>query len=131
MSNPHDRDEKLLAGAFHDDWIGGSAAEFARAAAALARRRRTLRRAMAVTTVAAAAIAAVFVALRPPPASLTPAPDPTTVTTLPRPAYELISDDELLSRVHDLPMLVVRKPDGTKQITLLTPPPAEEPPRGE
>jgi hypothetical protein len=111
-----DRDADLLAGAFHDDWTGGPMAEFARRAAAHARRRRARRQLLVAASAAAAMAVASFLAAHRQ-ASRTPtfARDPVAA----KPAYEIISDEQLVATLKDRSLLIVKKPDGTNQITLL------------
>jgi hypothetical protein len=111
------RGAKLLAGAFHDDWAGGPTAEFARAAAAHARRRRTVRRTLATAGATAVLAVAGFVALQRAPVPALPAPP-----VAKPPAYEVISDTQLLAALKDSPVLLVKKPDGTREITMLEAP---------
>ncbi|HUR60518.1 MAG TPA: hypothetical protein VM029_22550 [Opitutaceae bacterium] len=117
MNNRDDKNAKLLAETFHDDWTAGPASGFARAAAAHARRRRNVRRTVSAAT-AAAALAAIALLTRhevaPPARNVAPAPAPIVAI-----AYEILSDDELLARVHNQPLLVVKKLDGTREITVL------------
>ena len=114
MNNRADHREKLLAEVFHDDWETGPASRFARAAAASARHRR-LRRTLGAAAVTTGVVAVLtFVALRrpvPPPA----APSHPTAAR----GYDIISDDELLARLPNLPVLVLPQPDGGKKIVLL------------
>jgi hypothetical protein len=126
MNDRNDKDAKLLAGAFHDDWADGPAAAFARAAAASARRRRAAHRTLRGATVAAALGAVAFVALRQPPA---PAPLRTVTSPPVARSYEIISDDELLAQLRDRPLLMVKKENGEKEFVLLAP--EEEPPHGD
>lgn len=126
MSNRPDNDVKLLAEAFHDDWVGGLAADFARAAAAHARARRRARRTFAALGAAAAAALLVFSTSRP----VAPAPEvaaalpshriATTAMTMPSArGYEVISDEELLAHLREQPVFVLKKEDGTREIVLL------------
>jgi hypothetical protein len=126
MNNRPDRDSKLLTGAFHDDWADGPAAGFARVAAAHVRRRRALRRTVVVASAAAAAFVATFVARQSP-----RAPALSRITPAPKAVYEIISDDELIAQLRDRPLLVVRKPDGTKEIRLIEESATADPTRGE
>ncbi len=114
MNNPRDKNEKLLAELFHADWSDGPAADFARRAAAHARRRHQLRSVVAAGATAALAvlIALTFTRPRSAPPVVVPLPAPA-------PAYEIISDAELLAQLHDRPLLVVQKQNGTKDFILL------------
>lgn len=115
--NKHDPNrEKLLAELFHGDWAGGEAEGFARRAAAHARRRRGIRR----IVIASAGMAAVAVALL---VALSQRPAPTLTVSAPSrvaaPAYEIISDEELLFQLRDQPLLVVRRENGAREFVLL------------
>jgi hypothetical protein len=114
MNNPPDDRTRLLAEMLHGDWTSGPAAEMARRAAAHARLRRTVRRsAVAAGVVAAIAVTLFFSPRRP---ALAPA---SVVTTAAKPAYEIISDEELLATLRDRPLLVLPQENGTKKIVLL------------
>ena len=116
MNDEHAPRAKLVAELFHQDWATGPAAGYALAAAALARRRRFIRRVL--TTAGAAtgvAAALVFVFLHHP-----VVPKPATIVVRPAlPAYEIISDDELLGRLNDRPLLVVQRETGPTEFVLL------------
>lgn len=115
MNKRSDQREKLLAETFHGEWEEGPSAGFARAAAAHARRQRALRRTLAASGIAAAAVTtAMLLAPRHPPA----ASHETSVAKI-APAYEIISDDELLATVKDQPLLVVRGENGRREFVLL------------
>ena len=61
---------------------------------------------------------AVFVARqRPEPSAVPDVGTPKAVTQ--GRGYEIMSDDELLTQVHDQPLLVMIKEDGTRQIIVL------------
>jgi hypothetical protein len=112
MNSRRDRETRLLAGVFHDEWMEGVPANFARLAAAHARRRRRLRvlaLGSASLTVATALALAFFSAHANRPA---PAPRPAK-------GYAIISDDQLLSELRDRPLLVVKKENGTREFVLL------------
>lgn len=116
MNNRRHRDEKLLAELFHDDWSNGPAAKFARRAAAHARARRRIRSAAAVAGAAGAVLILALV--------FTHRPTPSPVVALkpnPPAGYEIISDAELLAQLHDRPLLVLEKQNGTKEFVLLSP----------
>ena len=117
MNKKHEQSEKLLAETFHDDWAEGSAATFALQAAALARRRRRFRHAVVASSVVASMAAALLVSLhrRPVPAPAPMAP----LSAAPAPAYEIISDEELLAQLRDRPLLVLNKQDGGREFVLL------------
>ncbi|HEX2855046.1 MAG TPA: hypothetical protein VHO24_17560 [Opitutaceae bacterium] len=110
----HER-EKLLAETFHGEWLEGPAATFAQQAARLARQRRRQRRAFLTFAMAAGAAAALLVSLRHPLART----ETTTSTPHSTPAYEIISDEELLAQLHDRPLLVMRGENGAKEFVLL------------
>ena len=115
MTKKREQQEKLLAETFHGDWSEGASAGFARTAAAAARRRHRTRRALVASGAAAGMAAAVLVSLF----HRTNAPIEKFPTTKTRPAYEIISDDELIARVQDRPLLVLPQENGTKQIVML------------
>lgn len=134
MNDDQDRRARLLAETFHEDWATGAAAGFARAAAASARRRRRMRSALTVSGIAAAAAITGLIANRPP-ATFTPTPSvvakapprPITAAIAPAaPAYEIISDEELMDRIPDLPLLIENDGHGGKRYTVLDPAPAGE-----
>ena len=115
MSKKHDQREKLLAELFCDDWAGGPAGGFARVAAAAARRRRHLRQTLLGAS-ATVIIAAIFVST-----GVRHAGTVAATVTPPKsaPAYEILSDDELLVALRDRPLLVVRRENGTREFVLL------------
>lgn len=107
--------EKLLAELFQGDWAEGPAGGFARAAAAHARRRRRLRRGLTgAGAVAAVASLLVFGSIRRGGPGAEPLSHSARTAT-----YDVISDEELLTRMHDRPVLVLPQQDGTKKIVLL------------
>src|SRR5438132_1576136 len=113
MSETHDREAKLIAETFHADWSSGRPAEFARAAAAHARRRHVVRRTVATAAACAAiALVGIVTTLRKTPASA-PAPRPPSFASVH--GYEIISDAELLSQLHDRPLLVVKNENGARE----------------
>lgn len=120
MNKPADKKTKLLAETFHEEWTSGAPAAFARAAAAHARRRRRVRQALLTATAGVALVVVGFAvwprsAVLPPSGGMPPTkPPPVAART-----YEIISDDELLARLQDQPLLVVKRANGTKEITLL------------
>ena len=114
MNSSPDQNEKLLAELFHDDWSGGTAADFARRAAAHARGRRRLRSLAATGATAALALLFAFALTRRPTPARVVAPPAKPVA-----AYEIISDTELLAQLHDQPLLVVQKQNGAKEFVLL------------
>jgi hypothetical protein len=107
--------EKLLAETFHGEWSAEPMASFARQAAATVRRRRQLKQTfLAMGAVAGFAIAALI--------SLPRGRAPTRMAsapTAPAPAYEVISDEELLAQLRDQPLLVMNKPNGTREFVIL------------
>jgi hypothetical protein len=126
MNKPGDKNAKLLAETFHGEWTSGAPADLARAAAAHARRRRSVRQAL-MTATAGVALVAVGLTVWPKSAVL-PAPATMATTKLTAVAtrgYEIISDDELLARLVDQPLLVVKRANGTKEITLIEDSPVE------
>lgn len=115
MSNKPDPRTQLLAETFHGDWVDGAAGAFARQAAQAARSHRR-RRQTVLLAGTVAALAAAFVFSRPPTASA-PRVHPAGPAA---PAYEVISDDDLIATLRDRPLLVTRKANGAKQIVVLS-----------
>jgi hypothetical protein len=114
-SSEQQRRTRLLAETFHEDWDHGELAGHARLAARRTRRRHHLRRSLLAVGTAAALAAMLALGHRRGQASVPVAPPAS-----PAPAYEIISDDELLARMPpDQPLLAVRHADGTRQFTLL------------
>lgn len=114
MNKKPDQREQLLAELFHSDWAEGPAGNFARLAAAQARRQRLVRRGLAgACTAAVVAFLLLASVHRPGPAQNVAAPTKATA------GYEIISDDELLARLHDRPLLAVRQENGTRKFVLL------------
>jgi hypothetical protein len=112
MNKPSDNRDRLVAELFHAGWTEGPGAEFARQAAATARRHRAARRtAMLGGTLAAAAVAFVVAHFAERPAG--------PVSASRRPAYQEISDDELLAALRDRPVLVLPDGQGGRKIVLL------------
>jgi len=116
MTEKHDPRTKLLTEIFHEEWSGGAPAGFARDAAALVRRRRRLRHSLVAAGTAAAVAVLTLVLSR-------PAPEHFRQRSLPQaePAYEIISDDELLAQLSDRPLLAMRTESGTREFVLLEP----------
>ncbi len=114
MNEPRDRRAKLVAELFHENWAGGPVSDFARIAAAHARRRRRLRQSLVAASAVTGFAALIAVALfhRPPVA-------PIAVPPRAAPAYEIISDDELLAHLRDRPLLVLRKENGGREFVVL------------
>ena len=116
--NKHEPErEKMLAEAFHGEWSAGLAAGMARRAAAVARRRHAGRRALFATGTAAGIAAALILSLRHP--AVMPRENPAAENSTP--AYEIISDDELLAQLKDQPLLVIRGENGAREFVLLDP----------
>ena len=114
MTKHRDDRARLLAETFHDDWAGGPAAEFARRAARHARRRRRLRRGLAASgSVAVALMLGALVHSR------RELPAKSAFLVAPTPAYEIISDEELLAELHDRPLLVLPRENGSRDFVLL------------
>ena len=113
MNDRSDERTRLLAETLHGEWADGPAAAMARRAAVHARRRRTLRRAATAAAIAATVVAVFLFAQRP------AAPLPATPGTVAKASYEIISDDELLTALHDQPLLVLPQENGAKKIVLL------------
>jgi thiamine pyrophosphate-dependent acetolactate synthase large subunit-like protein len=104
--------EKLLSALYHDDWTAGEPRAFARRAAAHARRRRLTQKTGLGLCAALLALGAFFLSHPQPPAS--PA-----LAAAPEPAYEIITDSELLMLVEDRPLLVVQNENGLRQIVAI------------
>ncbi len=113
MNDSPDPRARLLAETLHGDWCDGPMAAIARRAAAHARWRRRVRRGSLALTTAAVLGAAVFLIPR-----HSPPLSSTLVPIVPR-GYEIISDDELLARLRDRPLLVLPRENGTKTVMLL------------
>ena len=70
-----------------------------------------------VSAAGTAAIVAAFLALGP---AFQPEPNHlASGSARPSPLYEIISDEELLTQLHDRPLLIVQNEDGTKELVLL------------
>lgn len=126
MNKSTRKDERLLAETFHENWESGAPAQFARAAAAHARRRRRTRQVLASAGIVTALALAIFVArerARPPAVAFAA---PAAGTSAAQRGYEIISDDELLAQLHDLPVLAVQKANGTREVVVLEPEPKTE-----
>jgi len=114
MNNKSERPDRLLAETLHDGWDDGPGAAFAQQAAALARRRRRARQTLvAAGTAAAATLVLSGLWLRPEPVHSLPPP------TAAVPAYEVISDEQLLAQLRDRPLLVLPRENGTREFVLL------------
>jgi len=98
---------------FHDDWAEGRASHFARHAAAYARRRR-IRRTCVAGVAAILAMTLLLEMARHPAGAKSPA-----ALAAVTPAYEIISDDELLLKLHDRPLLVTQGKTGARKIVVL------------
>lgn len=118
MNDKNDPHARLVAETFHDDWSEGPASEFALSAAAHARTRRTQRRS-AVAGVALAMIASVlfFFARQHHHAPALAAPLASTVKSVP--AYEIISDDELITLLRNRPLLILPQERADRRFVLL------------
>lgn len=104
--------DKLLAAALDD----GSGAEFARRAAAHARRRRLAPQLLLAGATAMAICAAVL--LSPPPANTPPDARRPAAGTVDA-SYEAMSDRELLEKLGDRPVLVLREQGGISGVVFL------------
>ncbi|ATC65443.1 hypothetical protein CMV30_16650 [Nibricoccus aquaticus] len=121
MTPKSDNREHLLAETYHGDWSTGPAATFARNAARSARRRRTLRIALPISAVAALVFVAIPALREPTRIASISVSAPTTALppSDPAPAYEIISDTELLTLVRDRPLLLIQNdtaPGSSRQI---------------
>ena len=107
--------DALLADVFsHDDFATGPAARFAQIAARHARRRRLARTALLTTTATAALVTALAFAWLPRPMPTARA----SAASAPKPAYEIISDAQLLALVTDRPLLVINNDGAPPQVVL-------------
>lgn len=100
--------ERLITETFGD----GHGQSFARAAAAHARRRHAVRQ-LSVAAAAAAAAIAVLIAIQ------RPAIEPQSAAIASAPAYEIISDDELLANLRDQPVLILKDHTGITGVIFL------------
>ncbi len=127
MNEESDSRTRLVAEAFHDDWASGLAGAFARAAAAHARRRRALRRSLLVSGAVAVVLAALLAVSRErSPESVECAakpfrtiPSPPALLSVVSPAFEIISDEELMLQLRERPLLILPQPNGTHEFVLL------------
>ncbi|CAN5606835.1 hypothetical protein BH18VER1_BH18VER1_21800 [soil metagenome] len=110
---------QLVANLFHDDWDYGVAAKYARIAAARARRARRIRRSVGATGVVLLLGSVALIFLKPP-SDVPEVISRTAVDTQPR-GYEILSTDELLTQLHDRPLLVFEEA-GEAQAVLLDQP---------
>lgn len=102
------KQEQLIA-----DTLGeNDGGRFALAAAAHARRRHAVRHAGVVAGVAAALVAVFFVIRQ-------PRPKPSVAIAAPAPAFEIISDQELLAQLKDQPVLILKNPTGITSVVFL------------
>lgn len=116
MNDPRDPRTRLLAETLQGDWENGPVSRLAAAAAGQARWRRRRRHALAgLGSVATLALVALlWLPPRPAPPAAAPAP-----VTLAPPAYEILTDEQLLAELHDRPLLSVGGPDGAPRIVVL------------
>jgi hypothetical protein len=112
--NESQKRTQLIADAIHGEWSTGTAGDFARRAAAQARRRRKLRRTLAGSAGTVALIALILTIAR-----HRSMPSPNAPVAAARPAYEIISDDELISSLRDRPLLVLPKENGSREVRIL------------
>jgi hypothetical protein len=112
--------EQLLAETFHGDWSSGPVSLFASRAAAAARRRRSIKSLALGSGTTLLVLAAVFVtAHRTPPVTHNTR---IAVRPVPAPAYETISDAQLLALVNDRPLLLIQNDsDSARTIVALDP----------
>lgn len=115
MTKKTKQQEKLLAETFHEDWAEGAAANFARQAAASARRRRRFRGTLVVSGMAAGIAAAVMISVHSHRVLKVEQVSP----KISAPAYEIISDEQLIAELRDRPLLVLPEENGAKKIVLL------------
>lgn len=119
MNNDSERHDRLVSEAYHGDWSDGPASGFAREAAYHARRLRRRRQALAGFAGAAllAVVAAMWFARPIPSARAVPKVEAAVKSVAP--AYEIISDQELLAEVRDRPLLAMHDHDDKMKITVL------------
>jgi hypothetical protein len=102
--------EKLLLDLYHPDCPSGQAPTLARTAAAHARKRRRQKK------VGAAIACALLLTISATVHIYQPSAPQQIASARTAPAYEIISDAELLSLVEDRPLLVVLNENGSSQI---------------
>ncbi|MEO6246429.1 MAG: hypothetical protein ABIQ12_13425 [Opitutaceae bacterium] len=118
MNDKNDSHARLVAETFHGDWNGSAASKFALRAAARARTRVKLRHAAATGGGLVAIATGIFFAMRDP--QSTPSLVPAVVSTAkPTPAYEIITDDELVALLRDQPLLILPQERGERRFVLL------------
>jgi hypothetical protein len=113
MIEKPDQRTSLLAEAFHENWNDGPIALYARQAAAHARQRRRWRHGLLAGATAGVVAALMMMSVH------RIVPVRIAGPLKPAPAYEIISDEELLALLHDRPLLVVQKENGTRELVLL------------
>jgi hypothetical protein len=120
MNKGTDQQTRLPTGTLPDDWASGPAAPFARAAAATARRHRRTRALLSAAGATALIAVASFVGIRSHHLA-TPISEERQLVARAQPAYEIISDEELLTQLPELAMLIESDGRGGKRYTLLQP----------
>jgi len=115
MNEKPDFRTRLVADLFQGDWSQGPAAAASREAAAWVRRRRARQRFLLSAGAAAGMAAVLLLALAHPEGKPSRAP----VAPRRTPAYQVISDEELLADVSDRPLLALREPGGASRIVVL------------
>ncbi len=121
MSSHTPDHDRLLAETSLGDWTSGPTAQFARAAARSARRRHRLKRIVPATAAACVITAIAFFTHRTAPSPSPSSASASAVTARPiqpAPAYEIISDTQLLALVTDRPLLVVQNSPEADPIIL-------------
>jgi hypothetical protein len=125
MNEKLDPRTRLLAEAFNDEWATGPASVFARRAAAHARRRRTLKQALLIGSATTAGLVTLFFATRPR-LSLPVLPAVSSLAqsapgTKVAPAFEIISDEQLIAELRGRPLLILPQEREGHRIVLLGP----------
>jgi hypothetical protein len=117
MNDPNDPRARLVAETFQENWESGPTGNFARRAASIARTRRRLRHGLAYGAVGALFVATGYLSV--PTQNMAPTRTASASSAPPKPAYEIISDDEFISLMNPRPMLILPQENGTKQIVLV------------
>jgi hypothetical protein len=115
MNERPDFRTRLLADLFQDDWNEGPAAAASRDAAAWGRRRRSRRRLLLTAGTAGGMAALLLLSLIHPGAVSVKRAGAAPSA----PAYQIVSDDELLADVSDRPLLALHEPGGARRILVL------------
>ena len=128
MNEKPDPRTRLVAEVFNDDWVAGPTSAFARAAAAHARRRRAVRQTLRIGGAVAVVIVAIlaFNRARVPqrPSSALPIAELATAEIAPTsktfPAFEIISDEQLVAELRGRPLLILPQEPEARRFVLLS-----------